>query len=157
MTDSQGAVRPVFTEHRVHHADVSLYIRDFPGSGPAFVLLHGFPDNSHIYDDLVPHLAAADRRTIAFDFLGFGASVKSEGALYSFTNCSTKSRPIRPVSRISGADLPLLLIWGKADSYLHVSVAEHLKCHASVHTLEAGHWPQIDEVADTARIMLASE
>ena len=53
MTDSHGAILPAFTEHRVQHAGGSLYVRDFPGSGPAFVLLHGFPDNSHIYDDLI--------------------------------------------------------------------------------------------------------
>jgi haloalkane dehalogenase len=75
---------PAFTEHRVQHAGGSLYVRDFPGSGPAFVPLHGFPDNSHIYDDLIPHLTAAGLRTIAFDFLGFGASDKPEGAVYTF-------------------------------------------------------------------------
>ena len=84
MTDSQGATLPAFTEHRVQHAGGSLYVRDFPGSGPAFVLLHGFPDNLHIYDGLISHLAAAGRRTVAFDFLGFGESDKPEGALYSF-------------------------------------------------------------------------
>jgi haloalkane dehalogenase len=46
--------------------------------------MHGFPDNSHIYDDLVPHLAASGRRVVAFDFLGFGASDKRAGATYSF-------------------------------------------------------------------------
>ena len=54
----------------------------------------------------------------------------------------------------------LLLIWGKTDPYLHISVAEHLKSqakNATIHALEAGHWPQIDEVADTARIMLANQ
>ena len=57
------------------------------------------------------------------------------------------------------SDLPLLLIWGKADQYLHVSIAEHLRSqakNAAIHALDAGHWPQIDEPADTARIMLAS-
>jgi len=56
------------------------------------------------------------------------------------------------------SDLPLVLIWGKADPYLHVTVAEHLKAqakYASIHALEAGHWPQIDEAGETARIMLA--
>ncbi len=48
------------------------------------MLLHGFPDNSHIYDDLIPHLAQAGRRTVSIDFLGFGASDKPEGAHYSF-------------------------------------------------------------------------
>jgi pimeloyl-ACP methyl ester carboxylesterase len=84
MTDSQGPSLPAFTERRVQHAGGSLYVRDFPGSGPAFVLLHGFPDNSLIYDNLIPHLAAAGRRTVALDFLGFGASDKPEGAVYTF-------------------------------------------------------------------------
>jgi len=84
MTGSQRTDFPDFAEHRVQRDRGSLYFRDFPGSGPAFVLLHGFPDNSHIYDDLIPHLASAGRRTIAIDFLGFGASDKPDGARYSF-------------------------------------------------------------------------
>jgi hypothetical protein len=31
----------------------------------AFVLMHGFPDNLHIYDDLIPHLVAGGRRVSA--------------------------------------------------------------------------------------------
>jgi haloalkane dehalogenase len=296
MTDSQGAVLPAFTEHRVQRSGGNLYVRDFPGSGPAFVLLHGFPDNSRIYDDLIRYLAAAGRRTVAFDFLGFGASDKPEGALYSFEqqlgdleavvdalglekivpvghdaggpaavnfalrrptraagiclmnafygespglrvpefielyanknlraltrhflespqhfawvlgfqrdvnligmteaqkarynevlgpivdkNFSQRPSAVRAFGQMTyllfdeiaantarlpdfrRSDLPLLLIWGKADPYLHVSVAEHLKAqakNASVHALEAGHWPQIDEPADVARILLASQ
>jgi len=42
MTDSQKTDFPAFTEHRVQRDRGSLYVRDFPGSGPAFVLLHGF-------------------------------------------------------------------------------------------------------------------
>ena len=296
MTDSQSATPPAFTEHRIPHAGGNVYVRDFPGSGPAFVLLHGFPDNSHIYDDLIPHLTAAGRRTIAFDFLGFGASDKPEGAVYSFEQQlgdleavadALQLEKIVPVGHDAGgpaavnfalrhptraagiclmnafygeapglrvpefielfanknlkaltrhfltspqqfawllnfqrgqmqvgmteaqkarydeflgpivdknftqrpsaapafaqmtyqlfdevaantarlsdfrrSDLPVLLIWGKADPYLHVTVAEHLRSqakNASIHALEAGHWPQIDEAADTARIMLAAQ
>jgi pimeloyl-ACP methyl ester carboxylesterase len=294
MTDSQGATFPAFSEHRVQHAGGSLYVRDFPGSGPAFVLLHGFPDNSHIYDRLIPHLVAAGRRTVAFDFLGFGASDKPEGAVYSFeqqlgdleavvdalglekiipvghdaggpaavnfalrhptraagicmmnafygespglrvpefielfgtknmkhltrhmlatqfawlldfqrtqwragmTEAQKKNYnefivPIvnknftqRPsagpafaqmtyelfdevaanTARLSDfrrSDLPLLLIWGNSDPYLHVTVADYLRSqakNAAIHVLEAGHWPQIDEAAAIARIMVASE
>ena len=296
MTDSQSATSPAFTEHRIQHAGGNVYVRDFPGSGPAFVLLHGFPDNSHIYDDLIPHLTAAGRRTIAFDFLGFGASDKPEGAVYSFEQQlgdleavadALRLEKIIPVGHDAGgpaavnfalrhptraagiclmnafygeapglrvpefielfanknlkaltrhflasppqfawllnfqrgqmqvgmteaqkaryneflgpivdknftqrpsaapafaqmtyqlfdevtantarlsdfrrSDLPVLLIWGKADPYLHVTVAEHLRSqakNASIHALEAGHWPQIDEAADTARIMLAAQ
>jgi haloalkane dehalogenase len=293
MTD---APTPGFTEHRIQHAGGNLYVRDFPGSGPAFVLLHGFPDNSHIYDDLIPHLTAAGRRTIALDFLGFGASDKPEGAVYNFEQQlgdleavadALQLEKIVPVGHDAGgpaavnfalrhptraagiclmnafygeapglrvpefielfanknlkaltrhflgsppqfawllsfqrgqmqvglteaqkaryneflgpivdnnftqrpsaapafaqmtyqlfdevaantarlsdfrrSDLPLLLIWGKADPYLHVTVAEHLRSqakNASIHALEAGHWPQIDEAAETARIMLESQ
>jgi haloalkane dehalogenase len=296
MTDSQRTDFPAFTEHRVQRDRGSLYVRDFPGSGAAFVLLHGFPDNSHIYDDLIPHLASAGRRTISVDFLGFGASDKPDGAHYSFeqqlrdleavvealrlekiipvghdaggptavnfalkhperaaavclmnafygdapglrvpefielfANKSLKSLtrhflanpqqfawllafqrdqmrvglteaqkahytqflgPIidnnfrqRPsagpafaqltyqysdeiaanTARLADfrrSDVPLLLIWGKSDPYLHVTVAEYMRSqarNAAIHVLEAGHWPQIDEPADVARIMLASQ
>ena len=84
MTNTQESAFPVFTEHRVARDRGSLYVRDFSGTGPAFVLLHGFPDNAHIYDDLIPHLVAAGRRTVAIDFLGFGASDKPAGVQYSF-------------------------------------------------------------------------
>jgi haloalkane dehalogenase len=75
---------PPFTEHRIAEGQGHIYARDYPGSGPAFVLMHGFPDNQHIYDELIPHLVAAGRRVVAFDFLGFGASDKPTGATYSF-------------------------------------------------------------------------
>lgn len=46
--------------------------------------MHGFPDNLHIWDDLVPYLVSAGRRVVTFDFLGFGASDKLLDASYSF-------------------------------------------------------------------------
>ena len=84
MIESKGTALPTFAEHRVQRDRGSVYVRDFAGSGPAFVVLHGFPDNSHIYDDIIPHLVAAGRRVVAIDFLGFGASDKPAGAQYSF-------------------------------------------------------------------------
>jgi pimeloyl-ACP methyl ester carboxylesterase len=73
-----------FTEHYVPRDQGRVYARDYEGAGPAFVLMHGFPDNLHIYDDLIPHLVSSGRRVVAFDFLGFGASDKIPGAAYSF-------------------------------------------------------------------------
>jgi haloalkane dehalogenase len=73
-----------FTEHRVPRTEGSLYVRDYAGAEPAFVLMHGFPDNLHIWDDLIPHLTASGRRVVTFDFLGFGASDKPANVLYSF-------------------------------------------------------------------------
>jgi haloalkane dehalogenase len=295
MTNSQDPAFPAFTEHRVQRDRGSVYVRDFLGSGPAFVMLHGFPDNSRIYDDLIPHLVLAGRRTVAIDFLGFGASDKPEGAQYSFAQQlgdleavveALGLDKIMPVGHDAGgpaavnfalnhphrtvavilmnafygdspgllvpelielfsnkklkalglhflkspeqfawllrfqreqmaADItetqkaryleflgpiidnnfrqqpsagpafaqmtdqltgeiaantarmvefrrskvPLLLIWGRADPYLHLTVAEHLRSqarNAALHALEAGHWVQIDAAAEVARIMLAS-
>lgn len=76
--------KPAFTEHRVPQEQGKPYARDYDGTGPAFVLMHGFPDNLRIYGDLIPYLTAAGRRVVAFDFLGFGASDKTAGATYSF-------------------------------------------------------------------------
>jgi pimeloyl-ACP methyl ester carboxylesterase len=284
---------PAFTEHRIQRDGGSVSVRDFAGNGPAFVVLHGFPDNSHIYDDLIPHLVSAGRRTVAIDFLGFGASDKPAGALYSFAQQlgdleavveGLALDKIIPVGHDAGgpaavnfalrhpdrtaavtlmnafygeapglrvpeliaifsnkelkalhlhflkspqqfawlldfqrnqlqagltetqkvrfskflfpiiednfkqqpgaapafaqmtyqladevaantarlvefrrSDVPLVLIWGKNDPYLHSSVAEYMKSQArksALRLLDAGHWPQIDAAADVAQIML---
>jgi haloalkane dehalogenase len=83
-TEADNTMLEGFTEHRIPRDRGSVFVRDFAGSGPAFILLHGFPDNAHIYDDLIPHLSVAGRRIVAVDFLGFGASDKLEGTQYSF-------------------------------------------------------------------------
>lgn len=75
---------PDFTEHHVPRDRGSVYVRDIAGDGPAFVMLHGFPDNGRIYDEVIPYIAAAGRRAVTIDFLGFGASEKPDGARYSF-------------------------------------------------------------------------
>jgi haloalkane dehalogenase len=75
---------PPFAEHRIPQGQGNVYARDYAGAAPAFVLMHGFPDNQHIYDELIPYLVGAGRRVVAFDFLGFGASDKPTGATYSF-------------------------------------------------------------------------
>ncbi len=76
--------KPAFIERYVSREQGTVYARDYEGTGPAFVLMHGFPDNLRIYDDLIPYLTAAGRRVVAFDFLGFGASDKPAGVSYSF-------------------------------------------------------------------------
>src|SRR5277367_6720541 len=84
QNDSPSSSSAAFVEHRIPHNGQTIYARDYKGAGPAFVLMHGFPDNLHIYDDLVPYLVAGGRRVVTFDFLGFGASEKSPSATYSF-------------------------------------------------------------------------
>ncbi|MDE1918625.1 MAG: alpha/beta hydrolase [Sphingomonadales bacterium] len=282
-----------FQEHRVPAKGGSLYVRDYPGTGPAFVMLHGFPDNGHIYDDLIPHLVAGGRRAITIDFLGFGASDKPAGAQYSFAqqrgdvmavldalglekvvlvghdaggpaalNVALENpervasvmlmnvfygdapgllvpelieifshKPLQALAHhflaspeqfawlvefqrrmllgdasahgqvryeeflgplidanfrqqpsaaaafaqmtsqlqdeiaantgrilaLRRTQVPVHLIWGRNDPYLHLSTAAFLQSqlsNASLHALDAGHWPQIDAAQDVARIML---
>jgi haloalkane dehalogenase len=71
-------------EHSVPRGPYHISARDYPGKEPAFVLMHGFPDNSRLYDRLVPALAG--RRVIVFDFLGWGRSDKPQDYPYTFAN-----------------------------------------------------------------------
>lgn len=81
---ARGQSERPFTEHRIPRDGFHLYAREYDGAGPTFVLLHGFPDNLHIYDRLVPFLVEQGRRVVAFDFLGFGASDKPDRYSYTF-------------------------------------------------------------------------
>jgi pimeloyl-ACP methyl ester carboxylesterase len=58
-----------------------LFVRA-AGSGPALLLLHGFPASSFEWAALQQRLAAR-HEAISFDFLGFGASEKPPGHTYS--------------------------------------------------------------------------
>jgi haloalkane dehalogenase len=75
-----------YGEHWVPRGGYGIYAREYPGEGPAIVLMHGFPDNLHLYDRVVPHLVSAGRRVIVFDFLGWGNSDKPRGFPYTADN-----------------------------------------------------------------------
>jgi pimeloyl-ACP methyl ester carboxylesterase len=62
-----------------------ISVRDYPGEAPAIVLMHGFPDDRHLYDRMLPHLLGR-RRVVTFDFLGWGESDKPTGYPYTATN-----------------------------------------------------------------------
>jgi len=66
-------------QHRIH-------VRDYSGAGPPIILMHGFPDNLHLYDRLVPYLSPPPRRIVLFDFLGWGNSDKPSGYAYTTAN-----------------------------------------------------------------------
>jgi haloalkane dehalogenase len=61
-----------------------MYTREYAGEEPPIILMHGFPDNLHLYDRLVPLLST--RRVVTFDFLGWGASDKPAGYPYTAKN-----------------------------------------------------------------------
>jgi haloalkane dehalogenase len=75
----------VYRETFVQRDPHRIYVREYPGEEPTIVLMHGFPDNLHLYDRLVPHLSPG-RRVVVFDFLGWGASDKPTGYPYTASN-----------------------------------------------------------------------
>ncbi len=74
-----------YTEHVVQRGPYHMYAREYPGEEPAIVLMHGFPDNLHLYDRLLPWLINS-RRVVTFDFLGWGESDKPAGYPYTAAN-----------------------------------------------------------------------
>ncbi len=74
-----------FIERFVQRDRHRIYAREYPGEEPAIILMHGFPDNLHLYDRLVPYLSPP-RRVITFDFLGWGGSDKPLGYPYTAKN-----------------------------------------------------------------------
>jgi haloalkane dehalogenase len=75
-----------YTEHTLLRADGHrVNAREFnpvsKGRLQTLVLMHGFPDNQHLYDLLIPALAARFH-IVTFDFVGWGKSEKPAGHLY---------------------------------------------------------------------------
>jgi haloalkane dehalogenase len=74
-----NAAQPHTTHTIVRPDGLRLHAREFGaafrGQGPSLVLMHGFPDNGHLYDALVPELSSRFH-VITFDFLGWGQSDK---------------------------------------------------------------------------------
>jgi pimeloyl-ACP methyl ester carboxylesterase len=73
-----------FVEPVVHRGQHRIYVKEYPGEEPSIVLMHGFPDNLHLHDRLVPCLSS--RRVVTFDFLGWGASDKPSNYPYTAKN-----------------------------------------------------------------------
>jgi haloalkane dehalogenase len=75
------AYQETFVQRHQHR----VYVRDHPGAEPTIILMHGFPDNLHLYDRLSPYLSPP-RRVVLFDFLGWGSSDKPSGYPYTADN-----------------------------------------------------------------------
>jgi pimeloyl-ACP methyl ester carboxylesterase len=65
--------------HVATNDGLTLHVR-VVGEGSPVVLLHGFPDSSHLWRNQVPALVAAGHRVIAPDLRGFGESDKPQEA-----------------------------------------------------------------------------
>ena len=74
-----------YSETFVQRDGYRIYVREYSGEEPAIILMHGFPDNLHLYDRIVPHLSPP-RHLVTFDFLGWGNSDKPLGYAYTANN-----------------------------------------------------------------------
>src|SRR6516164_11368572 len=77
-----------FIEQFVQRNQHRIYVREYAGEQPAINLMHGFPDNLHLYDRLLPYLSPV-RRVVTLDFLRCGASDKPPDYPYTATNQET--------------------------------------------------------------------
>jgi haloalkane dehalogenase len=72
-------------EQFVQRDQYRIHVREYTGAEPTIILMHGFPDNLHLYDRLVPYVSPS-RRVVTFDFLGWGDSDKPLGYPYTTAN-----------------------------------------------------------------------
>jgi haloalkane dehalogenase len=67
----------------------TISVREFGarnrGHRPSLVVMHGFPDNQHLYDLVIP-LLASKFHVVSFDFLGWGGSEKPAEHLYDIAS-----------------------------------------------------------------------
>ena len=80
-----------------------LQVCEHAGDEPVLVLMYGFPDDSRIYNGLVPRLSA--RRAVASDFLDYGGSDRPRpgrsarpAPFFSSGRCATSSASGPPSS-----------------------------------------------------------
>jgi haloalkane dehalogenase len=74
-----------YQEHLILFDQHRIYAREYAGEEPVIIMMHGFPDNLHLYDRLVPYLSPP-RRLVTFDFLGWGSSEKPRKFSYTAGN-----------------------------------------------------------------------
>lgn len=130
-----------------HHVEVSrdiTYAVVDEGEGPAVLLLHGFPDSSHLWRHQVPALVDAGFRVIAPDLRGFGDSSKPLGVEnYALTRILGDVTDLLkklgvPRAHVVGHD------WGAAVAWLMASLMPKRVDHLAVLSVghpQMYHWP----------------
>lgn len=76
------------------------------GLAPTLVMMHGFPDNQHLYDLLIPELSQ-NYHLVSFDFLGWGASEKPPSHVY---NVASQREDLQTVIKQMGLNQVVLVL-----------------------------------------------
>ena len=76
-----------YQTHFIQREAGRIHAREFgkQTDKPTLILMHGFPDNLHLYDRLIPEFSK-DQHIISFDFLGWGGSDKPKKNSYDFSS-----------------------------------------------------------------------
>ena len=80
-------------EHEVRSGGVRLAVREWPGAGPALLLMHGLASSQHIWDLVAPRFARAGFRVATYDQRGHGRSGKPSSG-YGFDTVSTDAAAV---------------------------------------------------------------
>jgi haloalkane dehalogenase len=110
-----------------------LFVRDIPEEQPAL--------SQWLTPNVRAQFAATPSAAIAFS--------KMTAGLHDSVQANTKRQ-----RELTSLKKPTSLIWGTADRFLNLGVAEHLMSYlpnAKLTTVKAGHWPQITMVEEVAK------
>lgn len=107
------AARHAYVQHEIARDGFRIVAREFGAehfeAGPTIVLMHGFPDNMHLYDWVAPSLSET-HHVITFDFIGYGLSeVPGRGHDWQVTG-------LRRGGRLAGERLRRLGRAGRGDT-----------------------------------------
>jgi pimeloyl-ACP methyl ester carboxylesterase len=91
----------------------SLAVRDRPGAGRPFLLVHGLSSNARLWDDVADALNAAGHRTLAVDLRGHGRSAEPDGG-YDTETCADDLAALIAVTGLTGDRTPVVVgqSWG---------------------------------------------
>lgn len=94
--------------HRVPAGDLQLSVREWPGEGRPFLLVHGLASNAKTWDGVAQRLNAAGHRVVAVDQRGHGLSDKPDTG-YGFADVTADLRAL-----IDSLDMPRPILAGQS-------------------------------------------
>jgi haloalkane dehalogenase len=103
----QFAEAQISKEYKIPIGNYQIYAKEYLGEEPAYIMLHGFPDNHIIYDSLINKLNG--KRCIVFDFIGWGLSDKPSKQKYNY-GIDSQEAEIRTVINYFGLNQVKLVV-----------------------------------------------
>lgn len=121
------------TDRFIETNGVRLNLLDWGGSGPALILIHGYGDSPHIFDDIAP--ALTDRfRIVAYARRGHGKSSSGE----SFSN-ATLALDLKGVMDSLGIAKASLAGWSMGGNEITAMAGQHPDRVERIVYLDAGY------------------